>query len=344
MKAVLKRIVSSSLFYSGGLALYMKIACLLRRERSCIILAYHRFVDNRSVYLSKGPVMHHQISEFEKEIAYLRKRYDILSIDEAVSKIKSRGEFPRPAVVLTFDDGYLDNYTLAYPILRKYNVPATIYLTTGLIGTSERIWPDRIELALLETSVRQFAHPDLFGGRPIPIATKAEKEKGCLDIGQALKPMPYDRRLKILEEVIKSLGLNGKGEGMPRIMLNWEEVKEMAANGITFGSHSHTHPILSKMPIEEAKEEIFLSKKVIEEHLGEETKHFAIPNGGKDDFSDKLSDYCREIGFESIAFLIHGVNDCSQGDVYALRRIGAASPLWALTANLVRQQVRRRQT
>jgi peptidoglycan/xylan/chitin deacetylase (PgdA/CDA1 family) len=343
MKAALKRIVYSGLFYSGGLALSMKIASLLRKDRSCIILAYHRFVDDRSVYLSKGPVMHHQIREFEKEIAYLTKHYVILSIDEAVSKIKSRQGFARPAVVLTFDDGYLDNYTLAYPILKKYNVPATIYLTTGLIGTSERTWPDRIELALMETSVRQFAHPDLFGGSRIPIATKVEKEKVCLDIGQTLKPMPCDRRLQILEEVLMSLGMNGKGEGMPRMMLNWEEVKEMAANGITFGSHSHTHPILSKMPVEAAKGEIFISKQMLEERLGKEVKHFAIPNGGKDDFSEELRDYCRRIGFESIVSLIHGVNNGSQGDVFDLRRIGATSPLWALAANLIRQQMKSRQ-
>ena len=335
MKSALKRIVYSSLFYSGGLTLAMKIASQLRKDRSCIILAYHRFVDDRSVYLSKGPVMHHQIREFEKEIAYLRKHYDILSIDDAVGTIKSRRGFARPAVVLTFDDGYLDNYTLAYPVLRKYNVPATIYLTTGLIGTSERTWPDRIELALLETSVRQFAHPELFGGSPICISSKAEKEKVCLDIGQTLKPMPYDMRVKILEEVLESLGLNGKGEGISRTMLNWDEVKEMVANGITFGSHSHTHPILSKMPLEEAKEEICLSKKIIEQNLGIEVKHFAIPNGGKDDFSDVLRDYCREIGFESVVTLIYG-NNYGRSDIFDLRRVGANSPIWLFAGNVAR--------
>lgn len=336
MKAALKRIVYTSLFYSGGLTLSMRIASLLRKDRSCIILAYHRFVDDRSVYLSKGPVMHHQITEFDKEIAYIRKHYDIISIDEAVSAIKSRRGFARPAVVLTFDDGYLDNYTLAYPVLKKYNVPATIYLTTGLIGTSERTWPDRIELALMETSARQFAHPDLFSGSPIPISTKAEKEKVCLDIGQALKPMPYDRRVQILEEVLESLGLNGNGEGMPRMMLNWEEVKEMAANGITFGSHSHTHPILSKMPLEEAKEEILISKKILEEHLGAEVEHFAIPNGGKDDFSEELRDYCRGIGFESVATLIAGTNTAYSGEVYDLKRVGAMCPIWLFAGNIAK--------
>lgn len=335
MKSALKRLAYYSLFHSGGLDCAMKFSALMKEDRSCIILAYHRFVDDHSTYLSKGPVMHHHIREFEKEIVYLRKHYDIISIEEAVDRIRKGEKFRRTAVVITFDDGYLDNFTLAYPILRKYGVPATIYLTTGLIGTSGRTWPDLIEHALIETDLKRFAHPDLFGGKPVSIDTKTAKEYVCLAIGQSLKPMPYARRMQILAEVLDSLGMNGKKREMERMMLNWDEVKEMAANGITFGSHSHTHPILSKMPIDQAKEEIYLSKRTIEENLGREVKHFAIPNGGKEDFSDDLRDYCRAIGFESVVTLIHGANN-SKSNVYDLRRVGAMSPIWIFSGSLAK--------
>jgi len=336
VKHLIRDAVYYGLFSSGVLGLVLKKMATASQEHPCIILAYHRFIDNRSIYLSKGPVMHHEIREFEKEIIYLKQHCHVASMDEAVNSIKKGLGFSRPSVVLTFDDGYLDNYTLAYPLLKKYSLPATIYLTTGLIGTSERTWPDQIELALMETPVRQFSHPNLFGGSAVPIATKAEKEKVCLDIGQALKPMPYDRRMKLLEEVLESLGLNGKQQRMPRTMLNWEEVKEMAGNGITFGSHSHTHPILSKMPIREAKEEIATSKKIIEERLGIEVRHFAIPNGGEQDFSRELRDYCGELGFESVATLIAGTNTPSDGEVYNLKRIGAMCPIWLFAGNIAK--------
>jgi peptidoglycan/xylan/chitin deacetylase (PgdA/CDA1 family) len=113
----------------------------------------------------------------------------------------------------------------------------------------------------------------------------------------------------------------------------------MAANGITFGSHSHTHPILSRMPLDQAKEEILISKKILEERLGTEVKHFAIPNGGKDDFSDELRDYCRGIGFESAATLIHGKND-GRSNAFNLRRVGAGSPIWLFAGELLLQFVR----
>lgn len=340
VKSGLKRIVYGGLYHSGGLTLSMKMSPVFKKDSPLIILAYHRFVDDNSVYLDKGPVMHHPIQEFEKEIVYLRKHYDIICMDEAVNAIRSGQGFSRPSVVLTFDDGYLDNYTLAFPVLRKHNVPATIYLTTSLIGTSNKTWPDQIESALLETTSKQFAHPDLFGGRPLSIATKSEKEKACLAIGQALKRMPHGRRVRILQDVIDSLGCDGKCGARSRLMLNWDEVKEMEAHGITFGSHSHTHPILSKMPFEQAKEEILRSKNVIEDKLGQPVKHFAIPNGGKDDFTAELRAYCEEIGFESVATLIAGINKPRDRAVFDLRRIGAISPISTLAATIIRLSVR----
>ncbi|MBP1734589.1 MAG: polysaccharide deacetylase domain protein [Deltaproteobacteria bacterium] len=336
VKHLIRDTVYYGLFSSGLLGLVLKKMAADRREHPCIILTYHRFVDNRSMYLSKGPAMHHEIREFEKELMYLKQHYHIVSIDEAVSRIKRGLGFSRPSVVLTFDDGYLDNYTLAYPVLKRYGMPAAIYLTTGLIGTSERTWPDQIELALLETRQDRFNHPDLFDGKPMAISSKTEKEKVCLDVGQALKALPDEQRRHIVKELVDSLGVNGSTERAPRVMLNWEEVREMAQDGITFGSHSFTHPILSRMPVEKAKEEIFKSKKILEEHLGVEVKHFAFPNGGKNDFSEELREYCREIGFESIASLIPGTNTGVTGDVFSLKRIGTMSPIWLMAGNLAR--------
>jgi len=110
----------------------------------------------------------------------------------------------------------------------------------------------------------------------------------------------------------------------------------MAKNGITIGSHSHTHPILSRMPVVKAKEEIFNSKKIIEENLGIKVKHFAFPNGREEDFSEELRDYCREIGFESVASVIYGMNEPSDGNRSVLKRISATAPVWMLAGELVR--------
>ncbi|SPP99509.1 Polysaccharide deacetylase [Candidatus Sulfobium mesophilum] len=331
-----------ALFYSGAARSLTKIVAGLRREHPCVILAYHRIVDDHSSYLNRGPAMHHRMRDFEKEIDYFGRNFDIVSMDEVVQHVRDGAAFRRPSLAITFDDGYLDNYTLAYPVLKKYGVPATIYLTTGLIGTEDRTWPDQIEYALLTTGKNTVELPSSLGRGTISLGTRKEKEMACLEIGQAFKLLPNDTRKRLLEELFHSLGLNGRNPGDTggRVMLNWDEVREMAQNGVTIGCHSHTHPILSRMPLQEAKEEIRVSKELVEENLGREATHFAIPNGGRNDFTEELKGYCREIGFESVTTLMLGTVNGSHGDAFALRRLGAMSPLWMLAGILMRQMVK----
>lgn len=338
IKRSIKWVLYFIFFYSHFFDLSLKIFRRIRKKHSCIILLYHRIIDNRSEYLNKGPAVQHHIKHFRKEIAYLRKNYQILSMDEVAHCIKSGIGFKRPSMAISFDDGYLDNYTLAYPVLKKYGVPATIYLTTSLIGTLERTWPDEIELAIMETQKDEFKLQTLFGDKEVQIKTKGEKEQASMKIAEALKNRPDDERKKIMGEIKKILGEDRNYENnlKPRIMLNWNEVKKMAANGITTGSHSHTHPILSSMPFEKAKEEILNSKKMIEENLGIQVKHFAFPNGKEEDFNEELRNYCQEIGFESVASVIYGTNNTLNGNTMGLKRISATSPVWMLAGELVR--------
>jgi peptidoglycan/xylan/chitin deacetylase (PgdA/CDA1 family) len=276
--------------------------------------------------------MHHHIRDFEKEIPYLKKHYQVLPMDEVVARIKSGKGFDRPTVAITFDDGYRDNFTLAYPVLQRHGVPATIYLATSLIGSEGRTWTDQIEHVLLQTQREYFSLPELYGEKKISIKTKGEKQAVCIELADRLKSMPDTSRKEILHSIFKNLGVNGgaQSESGPRMMLRWDEVRKMAGNGITFGSHGHTHQILSKMPLQAAKEEILISKRIIEEQLGLEVRHFAYPNGRAEDFSEELRRHCAEIGCDSVASVIYGSNNGVCGNKYSLRRISAISPIWLL--------------
>lgn len=338
LRKKIKNILYFLFHYSGVFGFALSILKKIRRQYPCIILLYHRIVDDNTKYLDKGPGMHHHIRDFEQEIPYLKKHYQVLTMDEVVAQLKSGRGFDRPTVAITFDDGYRDNYTLAYPVLKKYKVPVTIYLTTSLIGTDERTWTDQIEHAFLQTDRDYFVMSEPSGEEKISIKTNEERRAICIEVTSKLKSVPDMRRKELLADIFENLGLNG---GSPlkqgqRMMLSWDEVKEMAANKITFGSHSHTHPILSKMPLEEAKEEILISKKFIEEQLGSEVKHFAYPNGRAEDFSEELGEYCREIGFESVVAVIYGVNTSRDNNVGTLRRITATAPVWLAAGEMLK--------
>jgi peptidoglycan/xylan/chitin deacetylase (PgdA/CDA1 family) len=259
-------------------------------------------------------------------------------MDELVNHIRSGRGFRRPSLAITFDDGYLDNYTLAYPVLKKHGVPATIYLTTGLIGTPDKIWTEQIGRAFLETKKDYFDFPTILGDEPIPIKTKEEKEQAYSKVSKALKLRPDEERRELIQKLFEKLEVNEKSGRHfgGRMMLNWDEVQEMRRDGMTIGSHSHSHPILTRMSIQKAKDEILDSKKIVEKNIDMEVKHFSFPNGREEDFSEELRDYCREIGFESICSVIYGANDASEGNAFTLKRVGAISPISMLTGELVR--------
>jgi peptidoglycan/xylan/chitin deacetylase (PgdA/CDA1 family) len=338
MRNIAKRLLFSSFFYLRLFDLVLGLLARVRQEHPCIILVYHRISDDSSKYLNKSAVVHHRIKDFKREILYFKKKFQIVSMDEVVNHIRSGRGFRRPSIAITFDDGYLDNYTLAYPVLKKHGVPATIYLTTGLIGTPDGIWTEQVGLAFLKTEKDYFEFSAILGDKAVSIKTKEEKKQAYSRVSKALKLRPDEERRELLPQLFEKLGVNAKsgrhlGE---RVMLNWHEIQEMRKDGITIGSHSHTHPILSRMPIWKAKEEILNSKRIAEKNLGMEIKHFSFPNGREEDFSEELRDYCREIGFESICSVIYGTNDAAEGNAFALKRVGAISPVWMLAGELVR--------
>jgi peptidoglycan/xylan/chitin deacetylase (PgdA/CDA1 family) len=334
----IKEILFFSFFYLRLFDLILKLLARGQQEHPCIILLYHRIVDDSSRYLNKGAAVHHHIKDFKREMAYFKRNFQIVSMDEVASHMRLGEGFKRPSIAITFDDGYLDNYILAYPVLKQHGVPATIYLTTGLVGTLDGIWTEQIGLAFLETKKDYFHFPALFGDRAIPIKTKEEKEQANSNVSEALKLKPDNKRKELMQELFEVLEVNEESgrHFEERMMLNWEEVKEMRKDGITIGSHSHTHPILSQMSSEKAKEEILNSKKVVERDVDMEVKHFSFPNGREEDFSEELKDYCREIGFESICSVVYGPYNASKKDPFALERVAAIHPVSMMVGELVR--------
>ena len=341
-KRWVRRFAYSFLYYTKFCDLAMRSLRRVKNEHPCMILLYHRIVGDETKYLDKGPVVHHHVRDFEREIRFLRRNCAVAGLDEVVRRIADGKPFDRPTVVITFDDGYLDNYTLGFPVLRKYEVPATVYLTTGIVGSLERTWPDRIEWALLETKKTGVAWKKVFGEKGIRLRDKDEKRTASIRIAAALKEQDDDRRREALSELFDMLEVSEERGRRPgdRMMLNWAEVEEMWRGGVTFGAHSHTHPILSRMDHESAKQEILLSKELIEENLGCKVRHFAFPNGREQDFTEPLRSYCEEIGFESVATVVHGLNGGCDGNAMRLKRMGAKAPVSEMAGGMLREMVR----
>lgn len=255
--------------------------------------------------------------DFEKQIVHLAKNYKIISLDEIVHRIKNRRSL-RSCVAITFDDGFRDNYEIAYPILKKYNVPATIFLTTGYIDSGAAPWFIKLRYIFMQTAKTHFhlSHKDTTISHPMN--TKNEKFAASDRAMAYLKDCPDEERLPLLDRLCDELEVNDF-QGLDNLMLTWDKIKEMAKNGISFGAHTVNHPILSRMSIEMAEREIRESKRTIEEKLKKTATSFAYPFGKKTQYTPQIFPILHELGFKCAVTTELGINNWDTG-LFVLNR------------------------
>lgn len=211
-----------------------------------LIICYHCVKDEAFPHLR--PV---KVADFENQMRYLSNVYNPIPLERMAQHIQNGTSLPSKAIAVTFDDGYRDNYENAFPILKNYNIPATVFLTTGFIGTGE-----------------------------IP---RWDKE--------------YYKNDKAL-------------------MLSWEQVQEMSDNGIFFGSHTVTHPFLTRISRKQAQKEIRQSMDIIEQQIGKPITTFAYPSGN---FNSEIKEIVKDAGYTAAVSTIPGYNKMHD-DVHTLKR------------------------
>ncbi|MGA8849160.1 MAG: polysaccharide deacetylase family protein [Dehalococcoidia bacterium] len=250
------------------------------------ILMYHRVcphTDNWSLE-SLNP------RSFHKQIEYLSHGYEFLRLDALVECIHQRKSLPEKAVVITFDDGYKDNYLYAYPILKKYRIPATIFLSTGYIDKSRLFWWDEIRYIINNTTAVQLDLDELGKYSLCP----ANRCRAGFIISDKLKDLPGGRKNVLIAKLTNICQVSIPPSLGTEFVLSWDEVGEMSNDCIAFGAHTVNHPILTNVPLEQARWEITQSKKDIEERLGKEVTAFSYPYG---DFNPKIVKLVQESGF-----------------------------------------------
>ncbi len=320
------------LFYSGLLKLIIFYMKLRRKEFPVVIINYHSFVRDYDQTIEVHPTVTHRIDDFNREIRFLKNNFNIVPLDQVVHQLKSGKKFKKPTVAITVDDGFKDNYDLLFPVLRKYKVNVTIFLTTGVIGTEKMLWVGRLEKKFLETVRNEIRLDGIFKGVKFDISSIEKKRKVYLQVVSRLKNIDTSERDRYLQMIEKKLGTPLYDTPT---MLNWDEIREMHQAGIHFGAHTVNHPILTNVSLDEAKKEILDSKIKIEQELGQPIRHFAFPNGRERDFNEELRQYCKDIGFESVSSCTYGYND-SQEDIYSLKRIGSEVPISLYALNVFR--------
>ena len=275
-----------------------------------VVLCYHRIGTGGIPLFSELPP-----DIFEAQMRYVRRQYRVLSLDDLCAEMEkpSRKE---DAVAVTFDDGYRDLHTYALPVLRKYQIPATIYLPVSCIESGEVPWYDRIFLAL---KVYPQDELEIVLDRPRRFRLDSLKVRleAAAEIIQHLRTLPDENRKEFCAGLEKQIAL--PQEELKNRMLTWDEIRAMRDDGITFGSHTMTHPAVSRLTTAQLEYELGESKCALELRIGRPAVHFAYPFGKPADCGADAQPYLVKDGYHSATTTVEGANEPGDNR-YELRR------------------------
>jgi peptidoglycan/xylan/chitin deacetylase (PgdA/CDA1 family) len=269
-----------------------------RRAPAFPVLTYHSVNDDGDPFF---PAV--STAVFERQMAYLAATHRVLTVEELTDRM-ARGDVPRDAIAVTFDDGYRDNLTHAAPILARHGLPATVFLATGFIGAREVPWFDRLAFGIRRSGAADVEAPG--GGRASLVST-ADRLALLDRATRRLKTLPDDDRRRELDGLLERLGVAGD-TGMKSRMLSWDDVHALAGLGFSVGAHTVTHPILSRVSDAEARQEIEGAREAIEAATGTRPRAFAYPNGRPADYTPSVVDLVRRAGFTCAVTTRFGVN------------------------------------
>jgi peptidoglycan/xylan/chitin deacetylase (PgdA/CDA1 family) len=318
---MLKRIAKQALIHTA--ARVAPITWKWRRPGSLVVLMYHRVLPNDSpARKTEEPGMYVSPETFDLHLGELKRRFELMHLDEWLRLARAGLPLPKLACAITFDDGWRDNYEFALPLLAKHKAPATVFLVSSYVGTAQRFWPNRL-MSLLDMAFAapgSVDFPQPLRGIVEPILMQA-RQRGVLradDIDRAIqdaKGLDEEQVRRLVEEAGKGCGdLTGTTE-----ILTWSDVAEMAATGLVrFGSHTMTHLRLGgRVPSQELEREIAGSRSRLFERVGQEIDLFCYPNG---EISPEALDCVRRHYLGAVT--TRGGWHLAGGDPYLIRRIG----------------------
>lgn len=311
-KEALKTVLCHLLYHVRILDLYL---AMLKRKKEVTILTYHHIKGDHDTGGSGVT-----ISRFKDQIGKLKKYFHIVPFDELFGALGGEKPMGRNVLGLTFDDGYDDFYRFAYPELVRENLPAMVYLVSHAIEHQVPIWTDRLA-SIIELSDSRELHIKLNGSELCyNISTDAAKKAALSEIKTKLKRVSDQDRKEVLAQLDKTYERQLAGLEADTNMMNWDQIREMRAHRISFGAHSMTHPILTRLDETDAAAEIEGCKKLIEERLGVPVFDFCYPNGEKEDFNESIKAMVKHAGYRSAATTIFGRNGRNT-DLFAIKRI-----------------------
>ena len=319
--------VKNTALYSYYLSHLWKRTQSANKQKAAILM-YHGITDQN---INLWTQVH--IENFKVQMEYIKSQYNPISLSELILMRKEKRVITDFPVCVTFDDGFQNNFTTAYPILKEFRIPATIFVTTSFVDKTGKyegyIWTDYILMLLIESSKKNFSDT-LVGIENESLDTLDVKIQIKEKITSYLKSKSSEEKDRYIAKLKEKLEVTEVSHSHPVCSsMSWEELKKISDDPlITIGAHTVNHPILSQIDDTEIEKEIIGSKMILEQKLDKEITLFAYPNGRKQDYNQKAIDTAQN-HFDAAVTTIDQLSPYSD-DHHQLKRIpvGNDTKLW----------------
>ena len=264
---------------------------------------------------------------FAEQMRYIKRHYRIVSLRQMIEELENRNRMDQ-SIVVTFDDGYLGTYTEAFPVLKEYAIPTTVYLTASSVESGELAWYDRLFLGFQRAPAE--IRVSLGALTSFRLTNFASRVDAATRVVLYLRTLPDQERQRWCESFEKEIPVP-KAE-LSGSMMNWDQVREMQRAGITIGCHTMTHPVLSRLTGDALQREVADSKLLIEDRLGIQVDDFAFPFGKPRDCGQIGAEVLSALGLRTAMTTIHGVNEPGQNRFWLRRMVQGDEPSVAMFA------------
>ncbi|MEO7068156.1 MAG: polysaccharide deacetylase family protein [Rhodanobacter sp.] len=307
-------------FRSGLLRVLQQVRAW--KYRDLRILAYHRIVTvaDTNRFDFDLDLVSASAEQFREQMLLVKQRFVPVRLGDAAAAMEAGQTLPAGAVVVTFDDGYDDNYHVAYPILRELGLPATFFVSTGHIDSGRPYAYDWLVHTVLSTSRQHLSAPELGLNVPLP-AGRIERRKLARDMLGRLKALDGVAQSALIDRLTIDLNVPWDKGHVACQPMNWDQLREMHAAGFEIGSHGVHHRMLAKLVQDDLESELRESKATLDRELGAPTTLISYPVGGNAAFDDRVVQATIAAGYRAGCSYICGTNRMSDANRYALYRL-----------------------
>jgi peptidoglycan/xylan/chitin deacetylase (PgdA/CDA1 family) len=278
---------------------------------------YHRFSEGGDAFSTSARA-------FRQQLEYMRAHYTLTTVSQLAAYLREGEEAPSSLAAITIDDGFSDAYEIAFPLLKRHGVPATVFVVTDFVDQRSWIWTDKTRFLTFHSRVERLEVSVAGHAFELNLNGPSSRLEAAARINERLKLLDDNVKDEAIASIAGALKIT-----IPELPpqqygpLTWKQAREMHNDGVEIASHTLTHPILTNIPDERLRTELQLSRRRVAEMIGHDSGAFCYPNGNYD---GRVIREVERAGYLCAVSTEPGLNS-KETNPFSLKRIPAISDL-----------------